>query len=322
MASDVVTTRSGDRLSGKIVDLQGEVLTLKTAYAGKIPIKWAEVAAIQTDEPVRFKLRDGTLMSATARPGEGEATAVLKSGEIITTAPIALADIAWINPPPEVTGEGVSVSGHVNVGLTANRGNTDNSQLLYDVETVARGVDNRFTLGAAGEQKEEDSEETARRNRAWLKYDQFVSEKWYAYANGEFEEDRFKDLNLRTTLGVGSGYQFFESKERNLSLEGGLTYVNDDYEQAEDDSYAAGRWAVRFDQFLFGSGTQFFHQNEGLVSMEDPGDLTWRAQTGLRFPLIERLNATLQYNIDWRNNPPADKEGTDSSYIMSVGYIW
>jgi putative salt-induced outer membrane protein YdiY len=320
-ATDIVTMKSGDRLSGSIVDLQGEVLTLETTYAGKVPIKWAEVAAIETGGTAKFKLRDGTVLEAQARPAAGDAV-VLQSGEIITTAPIALADVAWINPPPEVTGEGVSLNGRANLGLTANRGNTDNSALFYDVETIARGADNRFTIGALGEQKEEDGEETARRNRAYLKYDHFFTDKWYSYANGDFEEDKFKDLNLRSTLGVGAGYQFFESKERNLSLEGGLTYVNDDYDLAEDDSYAAGRWALRFDQFLFGSTTQFFHLNEGLVSVEDPDDFSWRAQTGLRFPLVEQLNATLQYNVDWRNNPPPGTEDTDSSYIMSVGYAW
>lgn len=321
-AADVVTTKGGDRLSGTIVSLDGGVLTLDTPYAGKIPVKWSEVSSIETEGTAKFKLRDGTVLQASARAGAGDSTVVLRSGEIVTTAPIALADVAYINPPPEVTGEGVTVTGRVNLGFTANRGNTDNSQLYYDAEAVTRGVQNRFTIGALGEQKEEDGEETARSNRAYLKYDHFLSKKWYAYANGDFEEDQFKDLNLRSTLGVGSGYQFFESKTRNLSLEGGLTWVNDDYDRAEDDSYAAGRWAVRYDQYLFGSSTQFFHVHEGLVSVEDPEDTTWRAQTGLRFPLVEDLNATIQYNIDWDNDPAPGTESTDSAYIMSVGYTW
>lgn len=321
-AADTVTTRSGDRLSGSIVSLQDGVLTFETGYAGNIAIQWAEVAAIETGETAKFKLRDGTVLDAHARPGDQAATAVLKSGEIITTAPIALSDIAYINPPPEVTGDGLSVIGRANLGLTSNRGNTDNGQYFYDAETVVRSAQNRFTLGAAGEGKEEEGEETARRNRGYLKYDHFLTDTWYAYTNGDFEEDKFKDLNLRSTLGVGTGYQFYESLLRNLALEGGLTYVNDDYIEAEDDGYGALRWALRYDQMLFEATTQFFHRQEGLVSVEDPGDVIWRAQTGFRFPLVERLNATLQYNVDWRNKPPVDTEKTDSSYIFSLGYTW
>ena len=119
------------------------------------------------------------------------------SGETITTTPLAMSDIAYINPPPHVSGEGVSTSGRLNLGLTANRGNTDNDQMFYDAEAVARSLKNRFTIGATGETRNEEGEETARRNRGYFKYDHFLTPKWYAYANTDVQEDKFKDLNLR-----------------------------------------------------------------------------------------------------------------------------
>jgi putative salt-induced outer membrane protein YdiY len=321
VAADSVLLKGGDRLSGTILGKAGDELTIKTSYAGEVVIKWTEVDSIETTAVAKFMLKDRTVMSAQATRA-GDAAVVLKSGTVITTTPIALADIDYINPPPEVTGEGVSVSGHANLGMTANRGNTDNSQVLYDTEAVIRSISNRFTIGAAGEQKEEEGTETSRKNRAHFKYDHFLTRQWYAYANTDAEEDKFADINLRTTLGGGAGYQFFESPERSLSLEGGLTYVNNDYIVAEDDGYAAGRWALRYAQYLAGGKAQFFHDQEGLVSVEDPSDVILRLQTGLRFPLVLNLNATLQYNVDWQNNPPAGFDSTDSSYIVSVGYLW
>ena len=47
-----------------------------------------------------------------------------------------------------------------------------------------------------------------------------------------------------------------------------------------------------------------------------------RVKTGLRFPMVLNLNATLQYNVDWQNNPPVGFDSTDSSYIVSLGYLW
>jgi putative salt-induced outer membrane protein YdiY len=322
VSADVIHLKDGDRLSGTIVSKDGAKLTLKTRYSeDKIVILWSEVTSIETEQPARFMLKDRTVMDAQASPG-GESTVVLKSGTRITTAPVALADIDYINPPPEVTGEGVSTNGRANLGLTSNRGNTDNDQLFYDAEAVIRSIANRFTIGATGETKQEEGEETERNNRGYFKYDHFLTEKWYAYANTAIEEDKFKDLNLRTTLGGGSGYQFFETKERNLALEGGLTYVNEDYDVADDDSYAAGRLALNFNQYLFGGKMQFFHTDEGLFSFENSDDIILRAQTGLRFPLVLNLNATLQYNVEWQNEPSPGFDETDSSYIVSVGYIW
>ena len=320
--ADVVLLNGGDRLSGKIVSKNGDKLTLETSYAGDVVILWSEVRSISTEQPTRFMLSDGTVMEAVATGADDDAGVVLRSGKVVSTEPIALADVAYINPPPEITGEGVSVDGRVNLGLTSNRGNTDNDQLLYDAEAIVRSKKNRFTIGAAGELKEESGTETARRNRGYFKYDHFLDEKWYVYANTDVEEDKFKDLNLRTTIGGGSGYQFFDTPERSLALEGGLTYVNNDYDLEEDDGYAAGRWALRYAQYLFEGKTQFFHEHEGLVSLESPDDLILRVKTGLRFPMVLNLNATLQYNVDWQNNPPPGFDSTDSSYILSLGYHW
>jgi putative salt-induced outer membrane protein YdiY len=320
--ADTVYMKGGDRLSGTIVGKDGDLLTLKTAYSeAEIVVNWADVASVETDKPARFMLSDKTLMDAQATRAS-ESTVTLKSGTTVTTAPLEMSDITYINPPPHVSGEGVSTSGRANLGFTANRGNTDNDQLFYDAEAVARSLKNRFTIGATGETRNEEGEETVRRNRGYFKYDHFLSEKWYAYANTDVQEDKFKDLNLRTTLGGGAGYQFFETPERSLALEGGLTYVNEDYDIADDESFAAGRWALRYVELLFGGATEFFHNHEGIVSVEDPDDMIFRAQTGLRFPLVKNLSGTLQYNIDWQNSAPEGFDSTDSAYVVTVGYLW
>jgi hypothetical protein len=43
------------------------------------------------------------------------------------------------------------------------------------------------------------------------------------------EHDRFQNLQLRTTLGAGPGYQFFSTGEASLSGTVGIAYVDEDY---------------------------------------------------------------------------------------------
>ena len=231
--ADIVLLKGGDRLSGTIVSKDDKQLTLQTAYAKEpITLLWAEVTNIETDQPARFMLNDKTLVNAQATRAS-ESTVVLKGGDTVTTTPLAMSDIAYI---------------------------------FYDAEAVVRSLKNRFTIGATGDTRNEDGEETARRNRAYFKYDHFLTAKWYTYANTDVQEDKFRDLNLRTTLGGGAGYQFFDTEQRSLALEGGLTYVNEDYDLADDESFAAGRWALRYMQFLWNDKAQFFHDDEGIVS--------------------------------------------------------
>jgi putative salt-induced outer membrane protein YdiY len=229
-----------------------------------------------------------------------------------------LAQVEIINPKPP--GPAVKIKARANVGLSGERGNTDTDNLYLDGQFVARTEKNRYTVGAELKQEKSEGERTANSALAYLKYDHFLSEAWYFYTNGLFEKDEFQDLNLRATLGAGVGHQFFETELTNLSVEAGLAYVDEDYDEAEDDNYTAGRWSLNYDRFFFEKFLQFFHFQEGYVSLEDTGDILFRSRTGFRIPVYKRFNLTAQYNFDWNSDPAPGKEREDTGYILSFGY--
>jgi putative salt-induced outer membrane protein YdiY len=202
------------------------------------------------------------------------------------------------------------------------KGNTDTRSIYADAEVVARSTQNRFTLGGNYSRAEDKGERTVDNMTGYMKYDYFVSRQWYFFAALSGTKDKFKDLNLRTAAGLGVGYQFWESDIGNLSLEIGPSYINEDLIEAEDDDYAAGRWALNFDHWLFSKRVQFFHYHEGLVGLEDASDLFLRSQTGFRLPILANFNATAQFNYDWDNTPPPGTRKADEYYIVSLGYTW
>lgn len=320
--ADTVTLRNGDRITGKVIRKEDQNLIFKTPYAGEIKISWLQIEALQTDQPVQVMLSDETSLNATFTPADEPGKVTLRSGKIIQTAPIDLSNIEYINPSPEVSGKGVRFTGHVNVGVNATSGNSETRSVYADAEMVARTKENRYTVGGKTQRSSEDGNKTADRTLIYSKYDHFLTEKHYLYANASFVRDEFKDLNLRSVLGAGLGHQFVESKRKNLSLEGGLTFVNEDFIDAEDDQYLAARWALDYDQFFFGDRLQFFHKHEGLQSLENSEDLIIRSETGVRVPFNENLSATVQVNVDWDRSPPPGTEDTDLTYLLTVGYNW
>lgn len=321
LQADEVVLVNGDRFTGTVVSKEGDVLVFRTDYAGNLRIRWAEVRQISSDSPVWLHLEDGSRLSATLQ-SFGDGTVVVTAGDSLESTPIPVENIRFINPSPEASGEGVKLSGRINAGLSSTSGNTDAETLYFNGESVARTRDNRYTLGGQAKRTEDGGVQTESNWLLYMKYDHFVTEKWYAYANGNFENDKFKDIRLRSTLGVGSGYQFLESPQTNLSLEGGLTYVNTDYDLGVDEDYPAGRWALNFDHFLFETRTQFFHNHEAYVGLEDSENIFVRSQTGLRFPLVRSLNATAQYNVDWDNQPAPGRVRTDKTLLLTLGYSW
>jgi len=117
-------------------------------------------------------------------------------------------------------------------------------------------------------------------------------------------------------------YQFLETERTSLSLEAGISYVNEDYIAAKDNAFMAGRWGLRFEHFFLKKALELFHYNTGLQSLEDSDDLVIYTQTGFRIPLYKNLNAAIQFNYDYDKNPAPGRENEDTAVIVTLGYQW
>lgn len=319
--SDQIRLKNGDVVTGKIIKKETDKVIFKTSYAGDLSIAWTDVASISSDEPLQVVLIDDSHVKGRLVPsGSGKASVQAEEGESI--APLALAELLYINPSAEVAGIGTTWTGRVNLGGALTQGNTDTGLVNFNAESVARRKNDRFTIGAIVNRAESEGIDTQFNSRGYTKYDYFLSRQWYAYVNGAMENDRFRDIKLRTSTGVGSGYQIFERPDLNLSLEGGINYIKVDYYLDEDESYPGGRWAVRYDQKVFSSDTQIFHQHEFLFGFLNGENTLFFSQTGLRVPLATNLNASTQLNVDWAKSPSPGRKSTDAALIFSLGYGW
>jgi putative salt-induced outer membrane protein YdiY len=314
---DEIWLKNGDHISGNVFRMENKILIFKTPYAGEISVRWEEIANLRTDVPIAVVLSDETSGRGVVSAGEGGKVSV-RVDNIEEPLTFDLAQVAVINPKPPKPA--LKLNARVNVGIAAQRGNTDTDNYHLDGEFVARTEKNRYTVGTELNREKTDGERTSNNTLGYIKYDHFLSQKWYFYSNALFEQDEFKDLDLRTTVGVGLGHQFFETPLTNLSIEAGLSYVNEDYDKADDNSYSAGRWALKYDRYLIEKVVQFFHYHEGYVSLEDTEKIVFRSRTGLRVPLYERFIATAQYNFDWDSDPAPGVERVDATYLLSLGY--
>jgi putative salt-induced outer membrane protein YdiY len=318
VVADEVILKNGDRITGEVIKLEAGRLTIRTPYAGNVNIKWEDANTLSTDEPVSVRVDGESRIQARIRAAE-PGTATLEVGDWLASEPIALSRFGAMTRKPEPP---VRLTGRINVGASSASGNTNTERLHANTEVVARSVKNRFTIGGVVNRAKDGGVETESNSRGYMKYDHFINTKWYAYSNADFERDKFKDIRMRTTIGAGTGYQFLETPRTNFSVEAGATYVNTDFELQEDENYPAARWASNFDHFLFGSPAQFFHRHEVIYDLEDNDQLFVRTQTGVRFPIVARLNATAQYNMDWEDNPAPGRTSTDRMWMLTLGYSW
>ena len=332
-AADRIELANGDRLTGTVLRKEGDQLVLQTPYAGEIRINWSQVVRVQTDEPMSLVLSNQSLAESRSIGTPPRATPSPDATDPATHPPedntasvptvvIPADQVAYINAGPGIDVLGVRWKGRINVGGSGNRGNSDTDNLRIDGEAVARRQQNRYTIGGTLDRGKDRNVVTKQNARLSGKYDLFIGPRWYGYALATLEEDRFRDIDLRTTLGAGVGHQLIEDERTNLSLEGGLNHVRTDFSLAPDERYPALRWALKFDHRLFSTDLQLFHSHELVTDLQRTRRTFVRSQTGLRMPLLERLLATAQLNVDFDNAPAPGKTKTDRTYLFTIGYQW
>ena len=317
-ATDQVLLANGDRLSGQVKGKQGDTLRLETPYAGVIAIQFSEIRRIRLDRPETV-VDSGHQTHVVEQIEVENGQARLHHGGQVTALPVTR--LAYINPPAHLLGR-FTLAGKSQLGLTLTQGNSDTSRYYLDTRFIARRLSRRYTLDASALNTQDQGVTTAEKYTLNGKYDQFISRHRYLTANLGFTQDRFKDLRLRSELGGGLGYQIRDTARLKLAVEGGLNYVREDYFVAADDSFAALRWALDYDQQLDWGGLSVFHHHNGLLGLEDTRDIVVQSRTGIRLPINGRLDATAQVNIDWDNTPAPGARRTDLTWLLNLGYKW
>ena len=316
-AADEVYLVNGDRLSGKLIRMEAGKLVFSTEYSDEITIDWEKVADLITTDPIKVILGDGTVFEGlTSKSPVGLMR--LKTKKIQAPSEFSLAEITAINPAEKPV---VRVTARLNTGITSQDGNTKNDQIHVDAAFVARTEKSRSTVSGELNKEKDDNTTTVENWLAYGSYNYFLTKKWFMYVNTLLEHDKFSDLDLRSTLGAGPGYQIFESETLNLYVQAGPAYVNENFIEAEDDDYTAAQWLINYDQYLFEKFVQLFHIQTGFIDVNNTSNWLFKSRQGLRFPIYKGFTTSLEYDYDYDNDPSENAEKKwDSKLMFLLGW--
>jgi len=317
--ADTIVMDNGDRLTGHIARLESGKLVLTTEYAGEIKIELAKVSSLTSDQVMTVEVdKSRRLYGFLSGNGKQLKLRAEPDAEPVDVAPTELSNIL----PGRVSGHEWKTSGHINVGASDSKGNTVVNHTHVDAETVTQRAEFRVTAGARLNRSADHNVETESNALGYLKYDRFLGAHQYGYGNATVEHDKFKDIRLRDTVGLGRGYEAIVTPRTNLSIEGGLSYVFTDFYSAPDQHYPAARLQLHYSHHLIENRLEFFHQSEIFVGLDGLKNSFAHTKTGLRFPLRDNLVGTLEYDVDWDGNPPPGSVTTDRNLLFTLGYHW
>jgi putative salt-induced outer membrane protein YdiY len=313
--ADEVVLKNGDRLSGKILEIKDGVLTLETSYSEPIILKFDEVLQMSSSEPVELHLADGEILKGSITTGANRQVAV-EAGPEREAVAVGMNNIVALNPPPK---EPATWKGNINVGGNWQDGNTDTMNVSAGALAVRRTENDRFLINFLYNKSEDDGRRTAENTWGQLKYDYFLSPKWYLYLNVDMLSDEFKDINFRTSVGPGVGYQFWEGDDKSLGLEAGVSYTNEDRDVGEDTDWLAARVGINFLYRLF-DRVLFTDQFVIYPNLDDTGEYTLRNEAAFVTDIGASWALRLSNIWERNSNPGPGLEQDDFTWILGLQY--
>lgn len=319
--ADQLVMHNGSLLVGTLVSADDAGVVFNTPFAGDITIARGTIKTIVTDGSVDLLMRDGSIFRDKRIVAQGEDLVVLSD----TEQPVRfdVPDIRLVNPEPWRLGEGYKWFGKFSTALQSERGNTDTDELDLDMESVWRSLADRYTIRGNWEIDESNGERNKFQWQLRNKYDRFDKDDHDNYVGFQavVKHDQFADLDLRTLAGPYLGRQFFERRYLTLHAELGVVYVDERFNEAEDNDFWGANWEVRLTSEMV-RGLQFYVDQTGVHNFAQPSELILNTTAGLRFPLIFGFEAAAEANYEYDGGAVEDVDTMDETYKFKLGYRW
>lgn len=292
LAKSVVHLKNGDRLSGTVIDKdQNGTLTLKMEAGPEIKLPKTMITKVQTlaatPDPRQEAAPESTSVSPKAKPAEQD-------------------PLKW--------------SGRVEFGGELQTGNSETESLTFDSRLKARDKKNRYQADFEYNRAEDEGTITDDDMELELQYEHFLDERWFAGATTSFKNDDVAELDLRSRIGVLSGYQFYDRDDLSLNASAGLSYINENFANQSTDTSIALTQAADYEQSFLEDKFRLFYEHDLLVPTDDTGAFIFDSEGGLRVPVTERFLGIAEVNFDWDNDPADGVKEEDVVYKLKLGY--
>lgn len=324
---DTVILENGDRLTGELARLEEGKLSFKTSYAGMISIDWKQVQELITEDKAEIEVGSGRLYRGTLEQTDVGLEVRTEGEEVLT---VDIPDVVRIasydgGKPP---GFFDNLEGAVDIGYSFTRGNSRLNSSSLGLRGKYRRPSYQLSGGVTSLFTRQGESEPTSRQTADARYDQFLSPRQFAFGLlGVERNDRIR-LNLRSRMGGGYGYKLRNTKTTELSLLGGFTYINEQF-QLEPDALpnggtSSGEALAGIDySTLFLRGIGVTTKFSFLPNLVQDGRYRIEYDSTARIPLLAGFTWSMSLFDRFDSTPP--REGVlrnDYGVVTAFGYAF
>lgn len=316
LRADVVETKNGARIVGKVVGIADGKVTMKTDYAGELAIKQGEVTAIVTDEPITVRLESGTVLQGTLSSTGGALQISGQDGQLTTQVQKVAATWAVGAEDPRMTALRRNWSYEAAADITGKTGNSEQLGTAVSARATLKTPEDTLQFYTAYDRQVVDGEKSADQFKAGVDYqNNFAGRKsWYVRDEGGF--DRVKDIDLYNVAAFGVGYDLIKEPKHLLTFRTGLSYRYEGYGNPATEDVSSAGLDLGFNHEWEFTNSKLVNRLSYVPTFDDFGNYRLTHESFYEIPLVApNWKLRLGVSNDYNSQPGAGVEKLDTSYF-------
>ena len=318
---DRLVLSNGDIISGDILNISTEEVSIETIYDEKIVIPFNLISELELENSVILINNLNKNITVNNFQKIDNLIYFNTDEELVK---IEKTKINSLNLERSTKKEKnlIKSSGNIGINYFQNSGNTNTKKFIGDFYNETSIDKNRLIINFKNNEASDNNLKTASNWDLNLKYDYIFGDTWYTFLNNSFEKDTFRDIDLRESYGVGLGNRNEEFLNFKTTYELGFSNVKTKHNLISNKNFNAGIWLLNLEKSFSLFNLKFFHKNNGIQEINGNNQLIVKSNTGLKLPILKNIYLSYELQVDWEKKPSSNKKKTDKINYFTLGYEW
>jgi hypothetical protein len=320
---DVVETKNGARIVGKVTKIDGGAVSVETDYAGSLTIKQSEVTAITTDSPVAVRLASGTRIDGRVSSAAGSLQVAGADGTITTSVDKVAASWPAGGKDPAVVALQRDWAYEANVDINGKSGNKSQLGTSAGVRATLAGANDKLVFYSAYDRQVTDNQKSADQFKAGVDYSSNFSgsNSWYVRNEGGF--DRIKDIQFYDVAAAGFGYDFVRKPKQTVTGRLGLSFRNENYKSPFTTDVNAAGLDVGFSHSLQLTDSSIVNRLTFVPSFNDFSNYRATHESFYEMPFVNpSWKLRMGVSNDYNSKPGLGVDKLDTAYFTRLVLNW
>jgi putative salt-induced outer membrane protein YdiY len=323
LRADVITTKNGASIVGKVSKIDGGAVVVDTDYAGTISIKQSEVTGIVTDAPVAVRLASGTRIDGKVSGSAGALQVAGADGTITTSVDKVAASWSAGGKDPQIVALERSWAYETSVDITGKSGNKSQLGTAGQVRAKLVGPTDKLELYTGYDRQVTNGTKSADQFRAGVDYQTNFSggNSWYVRNEGGF--DRIKDIQFYDVAAAGLGYDFVKRPKQTITGRLGFSFRNENYKSPFTTDVNAAGLDVGFSHSLQLTDSSIINRVTFVPSFNDFSNYRATHESFYEMPFVSPTwKLRVGISNDYNSKPGKFVDKMDTSYFTRLVLNW